>query len=211
MVPGSAQNWIAVKCKFNNPTSTKKMKIKNMTTLPLRKSYAAIAFFGLLWVLPSVNQTALAQRIPPTRPTEFVAPIVFQAAGTTLPRFKVRSTRSAPLWEIPTTATTRGRSQAVAARSTGTAGATTSATSPPVTPFNVFLDTRGAQFTTPGVGLSQAPPVADPIQFPPGGWPAFQQSDVRDHLQHLQSGAPVHSCGQQHYRRFVLHTGYHWH
>jgi hypothetical protein len=28
----------------------------------------------------------------------------------------------------------------------------------PVTPFNVFLNTRGGQFTTPGVGLSQAPP-----------------------------------------------------
>jgi hypothetical protein len=28
----------------------------------------------------------------------------------------------------------------------------------PVTPFNVFLNTRGAQFTTPGIGLSQAPP-----------------------------------------------------
>jgi hypothetical protein len=27
-----------------------------------------------------------------------------------------------------------------------------------VTPFNVFLDTRGGQFTTPGTGLSQAPP-----------------------------------------------------
>jgi hypothetical protein len=42
-------------------------------------------------------------------------------------------------------------------------------TTDPVTPFNVFLDTRGAQFTTPGKGLSQAPPVADPKQFPPGG------------------------------------------
>ena len=31
-------------------------------------------------------------------------------------------------------------------------------TTAPVTPFNVFLNTRGAQFTTPGVGLSQAPP-----------------------------------------------------
>jgi hypothetical protein len=29
---------------------------------------------------------------------------------------------------------------------------------PPVTPFNVFLQTRGGQFITPGVGLSQAPP-----------------------------------------------------
>ena len=32
------------------------------------------------------------------------------------------------------------------------------ATTAPVTPFNVFLNTRGAQFTTPGTGLSQAPP-----------------------------------------------------
>jgi hypothetical protein len=29
-------------------------------------------------------------------------------------------------------------------------------TTPPITPFNTFLDSRGAQFTTPGVGLSQA-------------------------------------------------------
>ena len=31
-------------------------------------------------------------------------------------------------------------------------------TTTPVTPFNVFLFTRGGQFTTPGTGLSQAPP-----------------------------------------------------
>ncbi|HME63158.1 MAG TPA: hypothetical protein VKH62_18085 [Candidatus Binatia bacterium] len=29
-------------------------------------------------------------------------------------------------------------------------------TTPPITPFDTFLNTRGAQFTTPGVGLSQA-------------------------------------------------------
>jgi hypothetical protein len=34
----------------------------------------------------------------------------------------------------------------------------TDTTTAPVTPFNVFQDTRGAQFTTPGTGLSQAPP-----------------------------------------------------
>src|SRR6266513_4410294 len=38
MVPGSAQNWIAVKCKFNNPTSTREMITKTMTPLHLRKS-----------------------------------------------------------------------------------------------------------------------------------------------------------------------------
>src|SRR6476659_5386415 len=32
-------------------------------------------------------------------------------------------------------------------------------TTPPVNPFNVFLNTRGTRFTTPGMGLSQAAPV----------------------------------------------------
>jgi len=35
-------------------------------------------------------------------------------------------------------------------------------TTAPVTPFNVFLNTRGAQFTTPGTGLSQVPPSGGP-------------------------------------------------
>ena len=38
----------------------------------------------------------------------------------------------------------------------------TNNTTPPVTPFNVFLNTRGGQFTTPGTGLSQAPPSGGP-------------------------------------------------
>ncbi len=37
-------------------------------------------------------------------------------------------------------------------------GSTDTAPLPPVTPFNVFLNTRGGQFTTPGTGLTQAPP-----------------------------------------------------
>jgi hypothetical protein len=35
-------------------------------------------------------------------------------------------------------------------------------TTPPVTPFNTFLDSRGAQFTTPGLGLSQGPTSGGP-------------------------------------------------
>lgn len=35
-------------------------------------------------------------------------------------------------------------------------------TTAPVTPFNVFLNTRGSQFTTPGLGLSQGPPSGGP-------------------------------------------------
>jgi hypothetical protein len=41
-------------------------------------------------------------------------------------------------------------------------GGNNDTTTPPVTPFDVFLDTRGAQFTTPGTGLSQAPPAGGP-------------------------------------------------
>jgi hypothetical protein len=37
-------------------------------------------------------------------------------------------------------------------------GADTTAPLTPVTPFDVFLNTRGALFTTPGTGLTQAPP-----------------------------------------------------
>jgi hypothetical protein len=54
--------------------------------------------------------------------------------------------RSALLWEHT-------------ARSTGTAATPPlRLRHPPVTPFNVFLNTRGGQFTTPGIGLSQATP-----------------------------------------------------
>jgi hypothetical protein len=41
-------------------------------------------------------------------------------------------------------------------------GGNNDTTTPPVTPFDVFLDSRGGQFTTPGTGLSQAPPEGGP-------------------------------------------------
>jgi hypothetical protein len=41
-------------------------------------------------------------------------------------------------------------------------GGNNDTTTPPVTPFDVFLDSRGAQFTTLGTGLSQAPPEGGP-------------------------------------------------
>jgi hypothetical protein len=44
--------------------------------------------------------------------------------------------------------------------------------SPPATPFTVFQNTRGATFTTPGTGLTQAPSGA----IPPGGTNAL--SDI---------------------------------
>jgi hypothetical protein len=71
MVPGSARNWIAVKRKFNNSASTKKMKTKNMTTLHLRKSIGRsplrLAFLLIPLVLTcfALSPTAQAQLPPP--------------------------------------------------------------------------------------------------------------------------------------------------
>ncbi|HSD46181.1 MAG TPA: hypothetical protein VLB87_06140 [Pyrinomonadaceae bacterium] len=42
------------------------------------------------------------------------------------------------------------------------AGGLDTSTTAPVTPFNVFLNTRGSQFTTPGIGFTQAPAAGGP-------------------------------------------------
>jgi hypothetical protein len=41
-------------------------------------------------------------------------------------------------------------------------GGNNDTTTPPATPFDVFLDSRGGRFTTPGAGLTQAPPAGGP-------------------------------------------------
>ena len=81
-------------------------------------------------------------------------------------------------------------------------------TTAPVNPFLVFLNTRGSQFKTPGLGLSQAPPSGGPqgglaVLF---GNPTYGQT-----FRAFSRIAVVHACGEQHYRSVLLHTGYQWH
>ena len=93
--------------------------------------------------------------------TDFIAPAVFQAAGPNIASIQstvndFRDALGAPngntLAEVAT-----GR------REINWDGAIpTDVTTPPVNPFNTFLNNRGAQFTTPGIGLSQAPPSGGP-------------------------------------------------
>jgi hypothetical protein len=61
-------------------------------------------------------------------------------------------------------------------------GGGNNANSPGGTPFNVFLNTRGAQFKTPGTGFLQAPPgPPDPLTAPDGGFDtAFGNSNLSD-------------------------------
>jgi len=126
-----------------------------------------VAAFGLLSVMVSVPvRQAHAQG---NTSKDFVPPIVFQAAGPTVESIQgtVDAFRAA-LGE-PNNANNPGPLQSGRREINWDGGGNNFTTTDPVTPFNVFLDTRGGQFTTPGTGLTQAPPTADPVQFPPGG------------------------------------------
>jgi hypothetical protein len=86
-----------------------------------------------------------------------VLPIVFQAAGPTSDSIQstvdaFRSALGDPNNNNNPGPLDNGR------REINWDGGGVDTTTPPVTPFNVFLNTRGAHFTTPGKGLSQAPP-----------------------------------------------------
>jgi hypothetical protein len=120
----------------------------------------SFAIVGLVSILTAGNlsETTHAQG---NTPKQFVAPAVFQAAGpnaasiqSTVDAF--RTALGNPNGNAP------GPLAAGRREINWDGGGGVNATTAPVTPFNVFLNTRGAQFTTPGIGLSQAPPSGGP-------------------------------------------------
>src|SRR5438034_6652179 len=122
---------------------------------------SVIAAFGLLLTLFAVSQTAHAQE---ARSREFVAPVVFQAAGPS--GASIQSTVDA-FRAVPGFETNNGNNPGPlknGRREINWDGGNPNVmdTTAPVTPFNVFLNTRGSQFNTPGLGLSQAPPSGGP-------------------------------------------------
>jgi hypothetical protein len=109
-----------------------------------------------------VRQAAHAQG---NTPKDFVAPVVFQAAGPTAA--SIQSTVDAFRAAVPFNPGGINNGNAPGPLSSGRreinwdGGDPTLLTTtpiPPATPFNVFLNTRGGQFTTPGTGLTQGPP-----------------------------------------------------
>ena len=90
------------------------------------------------------------------------SPAVFQAAGPT--SAAIQSTVDAYRAALgdPNNANNPGPLASGRREINWDGGGGVDATTPPVTPFNVFLNTRGGQFTTPGTGLSQAPPAGGP-------------------------------------------------
>jgi hypothetical protein len=83
-------------------------------------------------------------------------PIVFQASGPTVESIQGTVDAYRAALGDPLNGNTPGP-LANGRREINWDGGGSDATTDPVTPFDVFLNTRGAQFKTPGVGLSQAP------------------------------------------------------
>jgi hypothetical protein len=99
----------------------------------------------------------LSVAIPAVHAQEDVdRPLVFQAAGLTAA--SIQSTVDAYREALgdPNNGNNPGP-LADGRREINWDGGGSDATTDPVTPFDVFLNTRGARFTTPGIGLSQAP------------------------------------------------------
>jgi hypothetical protein len=124
------------------------------------KKYALLAFVAALGLISitvpiTTRQAAHAQD---NTTSDFVPPTVFQAAGKNVASIQssvdaFRAALGDPINGNNPGPLTTGRREI---NWDGAGGADTT-TTVPVTPFNVFLNTRGSQFFTPGIGLSQAP------------------------------------------------------
>ncbi|HEY2712407.1 MAG TPA: hypothetical protein VGI60_07820 [Chthoniobacterales bacterium] len=110
---------------------------------------------GLLSTLVAVSPTAQAQ--------DASVPAVFQAAGPTAASIQSSVDAFRTALGDPNNANNPGPLP-TGRREINWDGGDPAIldTTAPVTPFNVFLNTRGSQFTTPGAGLSQAPPSGGP-------------------------------------------------
>ena len=119
-----------------------------------------VAAFGLLSVMVSVPvRQAPAQG---NTSKDFVPPIVFQAAGPTADSIQSSVDEFRAALGEPNNGNAPGPLASGRREINWDGGGANDTTTAPVTPFNVFLNTRGGQFTTPGTGLSQAPPSGGP-------------------------------------------------
>ena len=122
------------------------------------KKYALLTFvaFGLLSISMPIAVRSTHAQDNTTR--DFVPPAVFQAAGPNAA--SIQSVVDAYRAALGNPNNGNAGSLLTGHREINWdgAGGVDTSTTPPANPFNVFLNTRGSQFTTPGIGLSQAPP-----------------------------------------------------
>jgi hypothetical protein len=108
------------------------------------RTFGAVVAFGFLSALVSL----------PVQPAD--AQAVFQGAGPDAASIQGVVDRYRAALGDPNNG--NNGPQAAGRREINWDGGGSTDTTAPVTPFDVFLNTRGGQFSTPGEGLSQAPP-----------------------------------------------------
>jgi hypothetical protein len=112
-----------------------------------------------------------ATEIEDKKPKDLVTPQVFQAAGPAPKDAEGKTITDAIQGTVdafraalgdPNNANAAGPLTAGRREINWDGGGNNETTDTPVTPFNVFLNTRGGQFTTLGTGLAQGPPAGGP-------------------------------------------------
>jgi len=126
------------------------------------KKYALLTLaiaFGLLSIsLPSTIRSTKAQNTT----KDFVPPSVFQAAGKDVASIQSSVDAFRAALGNPNNGNAGPLDTGHREINWDGAGGADTTTTVPITPFNVFLNTRGSQFTTPGIGLTQAPASGGP-------------------------------------------------
>ena len=142
-------------------------RMKQGTIMKQMKSVQLVAVFGMGLTVMGCGEggngmdSALAQQ---NTGKDFVAPVVFQAAGPNIASIQ----NTVEQYRTALGATNNGNAPGPLPKESGhreinwDGGGNNDTTTAPVTQFTTFLNTRGAQFTTPGTGLSQAPPSGGP-------------------------------------------------
>ena len=124
------------------------------------KKQLFIPFIIALGFTSTTTLAAIGEAAQSQKPSDNTLPAVFQAAGTTAG--SIQSTVDAFRAALGNPNNGNDPGQLASGRREinwdgGNPNVVT--TTAPVTPFDVFLNTRGAQFTTSGLGLSQATPL----------------------------------------------------
>jgi hypothetical protein len=148
--------------------TTKIEKVENNNNLRLWRSieHAIMKRHGLLNRVLAVGLLAVIVLVPVGQAAQaqgkqdLLPPAVFQAAGSTAD--SIQSTVDAFRVALDPANHNNGNNPGPLPLTSGHreinwdgGNPAITATTPPVTPFTTFLNTRGSQFTTPGIGLSQ--------------------------------------------------------
>jgi hypothetical protein len=125
--------------------------VQQQVTYTVMASVMALAF-------SSGSQMVNSEWWFPHPPKPFETPVVFQAAGPNVASIQGTVDQYRLALGDPLNGNAPGPLAAGRREINWDGGGNNNTTSPGPTPFDVFLNTRGAQMTTPGSGFVQAPP-----------------------------------------------------